>query len=61
MDLQEALEKFWIDYDLPGEPCIEHDNDGQIVIYTNMKYDEETGEFREMNDEDFKYVQGDNV
>ena len=43
--LQEALEHFWKYNKLPGGPAIEHDNEGQIVIYTGMKWDDKKNKF----------------
>jgi hypothetical protein len=43
--LHDALVKFWEDNGLPGGPQIEHDNEGQIVIYTGMKWDVKKNKF----------------
>ena len=46
--LQSLLEKVWSDNDLPGYPVIEHDNDGQIIIYTGMTEKDKKGNLRPM-------------
>lgn len=45
--LEQALNKFWKKYELPGGPDIQTDNEDQIVIYTGMKENKD-GKFTEL-------------
>jgi len=50
--LQSMLDEFWAENELPGNPEIETDNNGQLVIFTGMVSD--GGELRELTETDLE-------
>ena len=54
MDLQTLLSNVWEENNLPGHPCLELDNDGQIVIYTGMSEDDDGNLVEHDPDEDLE-------